>query len=413
MVLRANLWRVEDVKFEKHPVPLLALAAALVGSACVESREAPALIPQAQVAYGDRLYLLDETRDAEPTLGRCTRFGEDLVGVRTSTEATPVSAVDGKGDPIDPSIPHNCFVPVQAGSLTVDVVESTNDLFQLCVDSGACNNPDPAESNKTQVCSDEEAFDRCPLVEASQQQAVAFCSWIGRRLPSSFEHLIIRQAAFDQADLRTFTAFPSGSEAPASCDDAVTRAPGCVAAKPRPISLGSSVRGAAARDLVRVEGGKEVYDLMGNASEWTSDLFPTRRGTAEGLPWFCLAKLSEPAGGFTSADPPTCPTGSRCVWGQYQPSPTMLLGLYPVCVTSSSGRFSGTVGALFGGSHRDERATRERIGTFARRTETDPQGLPDTARAREYGIRCVGNRSSAVDGVVPSFGDEVVLRDRP
>lgn len=389
----------------------LGLAATLGLAACVEAREPPALPDQAEVSYGDRLYLVDDTRDTVPTLGRCTRLG--AVVTTTSTSATPeVQPLDGRG-PLDPTVPHNCFVPVAPKRLKVDTVEVTNDLFQLCVDSGACKAPDPSKSNKGQVCSDEDAFDRCPMVEVSQQEAANFCTWIGRRLPSGLEHLALRQAAFG-GDLTRFTPYPGTSEIPAVCDDAVLRTAGCMASRPRPITLSGGTTGAASRDAANAEGGKRLFDLVGNVAEWTSDLFPIRRGNAEGLPWFCVAALPNTIDGPFSADnPPACPSQDalRCVYAQYQPSPDLPLGIWPVCLTNASGRFSGTVGALHGGSFRDQDATPERVGVFARRTEADPQGLPDTARSREYGFRCVGDRPSAVaDGPVLPFEDEIEVR---
>jgi hypothetical protein len=391
-----------------------ALALALAAPGCVESRDVPALIPQARIDFGDRLHLMDETREAEPTLGRCTRFGL----ASTSTSAAEVVGVDGKGAAIDASVPHNCFLPVQPGQLQVDQLEATNELFQLCVDSGACDAPDPSESNKSQVCSDEARFDTCPVVEVSQQSAVQFCNWIGRRLPTAYEHLMMRQAHFDPADLATFTPFLDGTEPPETCEDAVTRAPGCVASKPRPSRVAQGgVEGAARLDTVEGDDGARVFDLAGNVSEWAADLFPVRRGTADGLPWFCLAPLPAIAAGPLGPDNlPLCPPDRICAWGQYRPAPGMAIGVHPVCVASVvpdeapvSGVFSGTTGTLFGGSHRDADPTRVRLGAFGRRTEPDPQGLPDTARAREYGIRCVGDRGSAMDGVVPAFTDGVFL----
>ncbi len=111
---------------------------------------------------------------------------------------------------------------------------------------------------------------------------------------------------------------------------------------------------------------------MGNVSEWSGDLYPISRGPkGDDLPWFCLAALSEEA--FSATNPPVCPQTARCVYGQYRPYVGADYGIYPVCITSDTGRFSGTRGALFGGSYRDETLTRDVLGTFGRRVESEPE----------------------------------------
>ena len=364
----------------------------LIGSgACVSSIEAPPLPEQATVGYGDRLYLIDSTRNISVTRDICTQLA-------------PLGTVPNSNT--SSSTPFNCFVKLQpidgaTRELKVDRVEITNELYQLCVDSGACDGPDPSESNKGQICQNESQFDECPVVEVNQLEATNLCRWIGRRLPSSFELLIVRQAeAADSQDPGSIPTFVNGNEEPNECGDAVLSTMGCQAGKPRPvITDNDEVVGAASRDFVTGIDGTKIFDLTGNLSEWSADRFQTIRGNADGLPWFCTGALPT-----STTTAPTCPTDSSCVFGTYDPDGDAFgLGEYPVCITDSSGRFSGSLGALIGGSWADSKETMtdpefiKEVGLFSRRTEAQPEGLEDAARARQYGFRCVGDRANGME----------------
>lgn len=371
----------------------LPLSGALLLAACVESAEAPKLIPQAEVSYGAKLFLADETREAALSPARCTRFGTAQIPT-SSTSTVVVTPTDGKTAPIDPLVPFNCYVPVAPKTLKVDVVETPNALFQFCLDTGICKTPNPADASKDQLCASEESFDDCPVVEVPQQQASNYCAFIGRRLPTVFEQLAIRQG--NVSDPATLKLYPTGSTTPPeTCADAVLKTAGCNTAKPTPLTLGDNPTGAAARDTITGSDGKKIYDLMGNVAEWSQDLFPVQRGNAGGYPWFCIAALPDLNNDLVPD--PVCPTGAKCVYGEYQPV-GQPFGVYPVCVTTS-GSFSGGIGSLAGGSYKDA-PDRSNAGIFGRRTEADPQGLPDTARAREFGIRCVDDRDSK-SGMTP------------
>lgn len=370
-------------------------------AACVGTREPPLIPKQSEIAYGPKVFLVDDTVGMQIKDGLCTRLGEAKVGT-TTTATTAVAATDDVHDasgailPINPRIAHNCFIDVKPKTLHVDAVEVTNELFQLCVDSGWCSTPDPSKASKGQVCKTEGDFDRCPVVEVTEGQAVRFCEWVGRRLPSGVEHVIMRQAeASDTQDPATIPVYPTGSkmeaDRPATCQAAVIGPAGC--SQPLPITLGSKpedTKGAAAGDVVSGSSG-QVYDLMGNVAEWSSDLIPAIRGAATGYPWFCQGPVPPV---LNAGDAPACPEGATCVNGQYQP-PGRALGIYPVCVAFQRYRAqSGAFGALFGGSFGDTKATRQQIGVFGRREEKEPN---DKA-VKEFGFRCAGD---------PAVDDEV------
>ena len=365
--------------------------ALLVLGACVSSVEAPPLSEQATVAYGERLYLVDQTRNAARGNSGCTAL-RPLGAMPAATSS---------------STPFNCFVKLRslgtAGRrLKVDRVETTNALYQLCVDSGACAEPDPSDSDKGEVCQNEDRFDACPVVDVDQQQASTFCRWVGRRLPTSFELLVVRQAgATDPQDPGTITPFVTGELPPSDCYDAILATPDCAAARPRPvISESHAVAGAAPDDAVTGSNGTTIFDLTGNLSEWTADRFPPSPESTDRLPWFCTGPLPDSG----TPGPPRCPDGASCVFGTYDPAGDARgPGEHPVCVTETSGRFTGSIGALLGGSWADAAdgtppdTLVEEVGVFGRRIEIQPEGFEDGGPGRQYGFRCVGDRESGTD----------------
>lgn len=371
-----------------------ALVALAFAAGCVEAKTPPAIPHQAAIPYGPKVYLVDDTSGGGVRDEVCTRLAE----LQTTTSTTPATIVatddvtDNDGNPkeINPRVPHNCYVEVKPKMLRIDMVEVTNELFQLCVDSGVCIRPDPADASKGQVCSSEDGFDRCPVVEVGQGEADRFCKFIGRRLPSGIEHVIARQVmAADTQDPSTIPVYPNGTReegnVPSVCSAAILGNGGC--SRPVPITVGAdaaTTKGAAPGDLAEGAGAK-VYDLMGNAAEWSSDLLPAIRGLASGLPWFCQAPVLPVAVG----EAPECPPGAGtiCVYGQYQPD-GLPLGNYPVCVAFPNLRaVSGAHGSLFGGSFVDNTPDRKDAGVFGRRTELSPDDQP----GKHYGFRCAGD----------------------
>ncbi|MEM7674614.1 MAG: SUMF1/EgtB/PvdO family nonheme iron enzyme [Myxococcota bacterium] len=378
-------------------VPTIAL---LATAACVESETPPSIPLQVGVAYGERIYLVDFSQET-PTANVCTKFGV------TSTVSGFNVPVEGFGTGmIDAGEPHNCFIPVAPKTLLVDQVEVTNDLFQLCVDSGVCSRPDPSDASAAQVCSNEDDFDRCPVVDVTLEEAKRLCAFIGRRLPSMVEHIAIRQSGLvdpDDPQPSQMAPYLGGTTPPSACADALLNSPTCNAARPSPVGPANNPRGSAANDVVTPMTSTvtpsplngQVFDLMGSQTEWSSDGFVPSRGLATGLPWFCIGPLPDPGPG----NPPTCPevdttTGETvpCVYGEYQPE-GFAFGTYPVCITTSNAAFSGQIGALAGGGIQDQLTDARTVGVFARRVETDPEGM--NATKRSYGVRCVDDRPSA------------------
>lgn len=115
-----------------------------------------------------------------------------------------------------------------------------------------------------------------PLVCVDHASAAQFCAFEGGRLPTSAEwELAARHAS--TAGLRSPRTFPWGEEEPGG--------PPCTRALYAGCALGSAV---APVGSFPETGG--IFDLAGNAAEWTSDLYQARGGAC-----FPLEALVNPA----------------------------------------------------------------------------------------------------------------------
>lgn len=157
--------------------------------------------------------------------------GEFLMG---SQESDPDADVD--------EIPQHA---VYLDAYWIDRTEVTNDMYRRCVESGACT--EPAHSRRYVIAE----YGAHPILGVSWDQAVAYCTWAGRRLPTEAEW----EKAARGTDGRLY---PWGNEPPDSdllnfdhnVDDT--------------IEVGSYPAGASPYG---------VLDMAGNVWEWVSDGF--------------------------------------------------------------------------------------------------------------------------------------------
>lgn len=395
-------------------VAILGLATSLF--ACLSTVEPPARTPQVSVSFPSRIYLAGEAPpfDTMTSVGPC----EGLYGAPTATVSPAPAAIYGPALPPDYArIPHDCFVAVdtsaiRASAMMVDIHEVTNEQYQLCVDSGACSGPDPSRVDKSDLCQNEDDFDRCPMVDVSPVEAAEFCEWVGRRLPSGLEMTMIKQAGLPTPSPATavpssIPLLPSGDTIPSSCEEAVLANGSC--SRPRAVYADDGSFGAAAGDRVSIDASKgsgEIHDLVGNVSELLADLYPNNRGNASGFPWFCTARAPSTS---STAYSPYCPNGSACVWGSYAPE-GMAYGVYPVCITASP--ITGYQPVIHGSSYFEElRAAgeptdgertleaSEAAGIFAYRelSGVAPTEVSGSQLGKRLGFRCVGQRESPVE----------------
>ena len=150
----------------------------------------------------------------------------------------------------------------------LDKTEVPNEAYFRCVEAGVCrpHSPDNARANKL---GDDRQFrrPRQPISGVSQSDAAAYCSWIGRRLPTEAEF----ERAARGSDGRTY---PWGEEKP-TADRAVFHA-------------------SLTEDVGTHPAGAGPYghlDLAGNVWEWSADRYDPdaykRSGAPQGIPGTC------------------------------------------------------------------------------------------------------------------------------
>lgn len=350
-------------------VSLLGLASA----ACISTVAPPEPTAQTKLSYGPKIFLRDSTF-GEATAGRsCVLLGK-LEQVRTGTVVT--STTVGGELLTRADIPFNCYVEVTPGDLYVDRIETTNRLFQLCIDSSVCKKPNPADVDKIPVCRSEADFESCPVVALQQFEANRFCNFIGRRLPTGIESVVMRTSNNPQTPEGVETyAYGNAPDPLNNCDQAVLS--GC-STKPYPIQ-GSETEPAGAARLDKSSGTAPIFDLTGNVTEWSGDLLPAT-GRAATLPWFCEAPLTS-----TATAAAVCPPGEVCIRGSALVGNT--IQDVPVCLASHNLSINnGTIGSTFGGGF-NTAPSKQNAGVFARTARSQPNKDQGDA---DIGFRCVG-----------------------
>ena len=180
---------------------------------------------------------------------------------------------------------------VTVESFYLDKTEVTNAAYQQCVDAGVCRRPRDIDTQKS-------GFEplklfrtpQRPVTGVSRQDAIAYCRWAGKRLPTEAE--FERAARGDDNRMYAW-----GNESP-------TAAVAVYASKVTR-DVGSCPKGA---------GPYGHLDLAGNVWEWTADLYDpfaySREGASRGIPANCeIIKQTqdqlrkEKKQGFTGTNP--------------------------------------------------------------------------------------------------------------
>ena len=133
----------------------------------------------------------------------------------------------------------------------MDQLEVTNAMYQLCVTKGTCTPPQNIGSQRRKEYYNVPEFKDYPVIYVTWVQALTYCEWTGRRLPTEAEW----ERAGRGNDLRTF---PWGEDKP---DDRFANFNFIVKDTTRvgTYPLGASPFG--------------VLDMAGNVAEWTNDFF--------------------------------------------------------------------------------------------------------------------------------------------
>jgi|GEM_PF-2803256 len=388
------------------------IVSALVCASCLETTSAPEPIHQTDIVFPDvadqvyRVYLQDNASgfrtqpNSAEELPSCKHFAQ------TAEELAALK--DGEA--------YNCFIQIESAQIKSDVIETTNDLFQLCVDSGYCQKPNPYDNDKASYCNPSEDFASCPVANVAHDEASRFCTFSGRRLPTGLEHVLMRQVELPTATVaisKSIEGFPSqlppvypatnpGTDNPPNCNSGTVE--GCSAA-PKPSTIaGEQTVGSVSSD--KVNG---IYDLTGNLTEWALDrVRPTQVDNAS-LPWFCERSAEESP---CSSDNPADAQGCAYVMGNVVGK----IGLQRICIASPRLAITnGNIGLTVGGNYREGTANDPtRSGIFSNVLQPNP----DSAENKDtIGFRCVSPDSALVpvleapDPKVPSLDAGVTNSD--
>jgi formylglycine-generating enzyme required for sulfatase activity len=152
-------------------------------------------------------------------------------------------------------VPEENLHTVEVGPFYMDVYEVTTRRYRVCVEQGTC----PVPTMGGLMHFDDPEADRFPINGVSWHNAVAFCTFEGKRLPTSAEW----EFAARGTDGRIF---PWGDEAPSCERNVMDRANagylGCGTGNS--LNVGSIPAGASPFG---------VMEMAGNGWEWVSDWY--------------------------------------------------------------------------------------------------------------------------------------------
>ena len=178
----------------------------------------------------------------EQSLGICNKYRDDC-SIEWFTDETPIHQV-------------------RLEEFMIDQFEVTNERYAECVKAGGCREPDQTNSATRSSYYGNSAYDDFPVIYASWEDANAYCTWRGARLPTEAEWETAARGGRDP--------FPWGSSDPVCnpssfngakfddedvCNDTDTEAVGSF----RP------------NDYL-------LYDMAGNVIEWTADWYDAYPG---------------------------------------------------------------------------------------------------------------------------------------
>jgi formylglycine-generating enzyme required for sulfatase activity len=169
----------------------------------------------------------------------------------------------------------------------IDKFEVTNVEYRACHAAGVCDSPRRINSHTRDRYYKDRDFDLYPVLYVSRANAIQYCNWVGKRLPTEAEW---EKAARGPIDTRPF---PWGSE-PTDC----TR-------QNRPDAALCGEEGLLDTTRVGLFGRGAspygAYDMSGNVFEWTADRFEEA--------WYQKSPYANPS------NPPTTPNDLVAIRG--------------------------------------------------------------------------------------------------
>jgi len=138
--------------------------------------------------------------------------------------------------------------PVLVDAFFLDVFEVTNAQYRECVNAGGCRQTGFRNSFTRNGYRDQEAYADYPVIGVTWDQAVAYCTWANKRLPTEAEW------EFAASGPQNFT-WPWGNTFDANRS---------AASAPDTQSVGSYPNGASPFGIL---------DMAGNTTEWVADVY--------------------------------------------------------------------------------------------------------------------------------------------
>ncbi len=221
----------------------------------------------------------EETVDAEPTEAASEDTAPNPTATTESAEPTETAVADIESTAtVAPSAtPEPTQIPVPEGMVLVpggsflmgsetgepnerpehsvtldpyfiDIFEVSNEAYQACVAEGGCTQANLRNSFRRSGYRDDPTFANYPVMGVTWNQANAYCTWAGKRLPTEAEW------EFAASGPENFT-WPWGNEFDAT------------------LSAASSLDTEPVDDFPEGASPFNVFNLAGNVNEWVQDRF--------------------------------------------------------------------------------------------------------------------------------------------
>lgn len=223
------------------------LTGLIFAGGCVAGVKPPDPTPLVPVAGGRFLFGSTET---------CFNIGE-----------TPIRCAEAESNR-DPSGLKKSWptVLVDLPAFQIEEHEVTNFQYRYCVEMGVCTEPRITGTTGVEDYYGNPDFDDHPVFGVTWEQARTYCQFIGRRLPTEWEWERAATGPGQQERQKRVSAIRNGEKpverCPAESLNVAMRA--CTGlSRPNPVKGSSD-------DWVE-EGGRRIWDLTGNVSEWVDN----------------------------------------------------------------------------------------------------------------------------------------------